>query len=95
MFTYELHTIRTTHLGNVGRAGDLVVVCLDLAVGGGNVVGLKRWPSNQHCVQNAPDRPDVNLVAVALLAVQNLGRNVVGCAAQCSVLKKKKNQMVV
>ena len=57
-----------------------VLVLLDLGVRVLEATGLKRRLANEQCVQNAAERPHVNLVRVALF-VEYLGRDVVWCAA--------------
>ncbi len=70
----------------LGLRADLVrrngiLVLFDLGVRVLQAAGLKRWLSDQQCVQNTTQRPNVHLVRVALL-VEDLGRDVVRRAAQ-------------
>ena len=62
--------------------GDGVVVVADLAVRCLDVACLKRRLAKQQRVKNAPNRPHVNLKAVTLAALENLGGNVVWGSTQ-------------
>lgn len=74
---------RADHFGRGRPQGrrDTIVALADLCVRILQTLGLERWLANEQRVHDATDRPNVDLVAVALL-VQNLRRDVVRRSAQ-------------
>ena len=60
---------------------DVVLIVFDPLVSVFESLSFERWLADQQCVENATQRPNVHLVAVALL-LQDFRRNVVGGATQ-------------
>lgn len=65
---------------------EVVLVSFDARVSGFNVSRLERWLADDECVDNDAKRPDIDLVGVAYAALEHLGRDVVGCAADGALL---------
>jgi hypothetical protein len=59
----------------------MILVLFDLCVGVLERLRLEGWLADEQCVEDASDRPDVDLVAVTLLS-EHLGSDVVGRATQ-------------